>query len=101
MSPYFTNLWQVTQIATSILILYIAFNSSANIQSSLMSNDGFDQLGFYLLAILYFFMGVGSLTSTAINNKYGTRACLIIGGCGNVIWILSSILASKYNDYRL
>jgi len=58
-----------------------------------MEENGFKQLGFYILAILYFFMGIGSLMSTAIINKYGTRFCLMIGGLGIVVWILSSLLA--------
>lgn len=58
-----------------------------------MEENGYDKLGFYILAVLYFFMGVGSLMSTAIINKFGTRFCLIIGGFGIVSWILSSLLA--------
>jgi len=41
-------------------------------------------MGFYILAVLYLFMGIGSLVSTAIINKLGSRYCLIIGGLGNV-----------------
>lgn len=58
-----------------------------------MEEDGFDSLGFFILAVLYFFMGLGSLMSTAIINKYGTRWCLVMGGIGNVVWILSTLLA--------
>jgi hypothetical protein len=61
-----------------------------------MKNDGFDDLGFYILAILYFFMGMGSLLSTAINNKLGVKFCLMVGGAGNVTWILTTVLAAKY-----
>lgn len=78
------NLSQLTQISLGILMLYIAFNSAANLQSLIMSDDGFGQLGFYILALLYFFMGIGSLISTAVINKFGTKVCLIIGGVGNV-----------------
>jgi len=49
-----------------------------------MEENGFETLGFFILAVLYFFMGLGSLLSTAIINKYGTRFCLVIGGVGNV-----------------
>lgn len=62
-----------------------------------MEEEGFDSLGFYILAILYFFMGLGSLLSTAIINRYGTRFCLVLGGFGNVQWILSTLLA-VYKD---
>ena len=49
-----------------------------------MMEDGFGQMGFYILAVLYLFMGIGSLVSTAIINKLGSKYCLIIGGLGNV-----------------
>jgi len=58
-----------------------------------MEENGFETLGFFILAVLYFFMGLGSLLSTAIINKYGTRFCLVIGGVGNVQWIMSTLLA--------
>lgn len=58
-----------------------------------MEENGFEQLGFYILAVLYFFMGLGSLLSTAIINKFGTRFCLVLGGIGNVQWIVSTLLA--------
>jgi MFS family permease len=68
-------------------------NSSANIQSEIMEENNFEQLGFYILAVLYFFMGIGSLMSTAVINKFGTRFCLMTGGFGIVVWILSTLLA--------
>jgi hypothetical protein len=58
-----------------------------------MEENGFDALGFYILAVMYFFMGIGSILSTAIINKFGTRFCLVMGGFGNVQWILSTLLA--------
>lgn len=58
-----------------------------------MEEDGFEDLGFFILAVVYFFMGFGSLLSTAAINKFGTKGCLIFGGVGNTIWILSTILA--------
>jgi MFS family permease len=61
-----------------------------------MNHDGFGQLGFYILAVLYFCMAVGSLISTAVINRIGTKVCMILGGLGNTAWILSSILAAKY-----
>lgn len=38
-------------------------------------------------------MGIGSITSTAAINRYGTRLCLVMGGIGCAIWIFSTILA--------
>lgn len=61
-----------------------------------MDHDGFGKLGFYILALLYLFMAIGSILSTAVINKIGTKLCLIMGGLGNTLWILSTILAAKY-----
>ncbi len=47
----YQNLWHVTQIALGFLFLYCAFNSSQNIQSLIMEQDGFGKLGFYSLGI--------------------------------------------------
>jgi len=45
-----------------------------------MEEDGFDNLGFFILAVVYLFMGVGSLVSNAAINKIGTKGCLVLGG---------------------
>eukprot|EP00347_Sterkiella_histriomuscorum_P022750 403337297 len=94
MSKY-QNFGKLTHISGGILLMYIAFNSASNLQSQIMDTDGFGQMGFYILAVLYLFMGFGSLLSTAIINKYGSRKCMIAGGIGNVQWILMTILAAE------
>jgi hypothetical protein len=58
-----------------------------------MEEDGFGQLGFFILAVVYFFIGIGSIMSTAIMNKYGTRVALMLGGVGITTWIMSTLLA--------
>lgn len=40
-------------------------------------------------------MGIGSLMSTAVINKIGTKGCLIVGGLGNVVWIMSMLLVAE------
>jgi MFS family permease len=84
-------------MSVGILFLYMAFNSVNNIQSTLMEADGFNDIGFYVLAFLYLCMGIGSLISTAIINKYGTKVCLIAGGVGNFVYILAQMMVgAKY-----
>ncbi len=78
--------------------MYIAFNSASNIQSQIMADDGFGQLGFFILALLYFFMGLGSLMSTAFIKLLGTKTCLFIGGLGNVQWIFFTIMAVEQKN---
>jgi MFS family permease len=97
------NFGKATQISLGIMLLYIAFNSASNIQSKIMEEDGFDKLGFFILAVVYFFMGIGSLMSNAAINKFGTKGCLLFGGknflftkftlgIGVTLWIVSTIM---------
>mmetsp|Transcript_34919 Transcript_34919/g.33965 ORF Transcript_34919/g.33965 Transcript_34919/m.33965 type:complete len:111 (-) Transcript_34919:1151-1483(-) len=88
----YQNFCQLAHISFSILLLYIAFDSAANLQAEIMEQDGYGDLGYFILAVLYFCMGMGSFFSTAVMNKLGTRACLIMGGVGNVVWICSGIM---------
>ena len=85
----YTNLSQVTQLSIGILFLYMAFNSANNLQTTLMSQAGFEDIGFFLLGFLFLMMGVGSLISTAAINRYGTKMCLVFGGIGNLIYLLA------------
>lgn len=71
-SPPFSNFLRLVYLSLCILLLYTAFNSAADLESEIMENDGFGHLGYYVLAVLYFFMGLGSLISTAVINKLGT-----------------------------
>lgn len=45
-------------------------------------------------------MGIGSILSTAINNKMGVKFCLMLGGAGNIVWILTTVLAAKYKEAK-
>jgi hypothetical protein len=83
-------------ISVCILVLYTAFNSAADVESELMEKEGFGHLGYYVLAILYFFMGLGSIISTAAINKFGTRWCLVFGGIGCVISLIASLMGALY-----
>lgn len=63
-----------------------------------MEEDGYGTLGYYILAVLFFCMGMGSLLSTAAMNKIGTRGCLLMGGLGNIIWICSTIMPAHQSE---
>jgi hypothetical protein len=64
----YRNFDRVTLISVGFLLLFIAFNSAANLASKAMSDDGFDSLGFYSNACLYFVFAICSFFSTAIVN---------------------------------
>lgn len=57
-----------------------------------MDEDGYGDLGFYVLAVLNIFMCIGAILSTAAINKFGTKLCLVFGGIGNSLWIFLSLL---------
>jgi endo-1,4-beta-mannosidase len=59
-----------------------------------MEEDGFGKLGFYSLAVLYAFVGIGSMVSTAVMNKIGVKLSMVLGGMGSMLWVFSSIVAA-------
>ena len=86
------NFFKVSYFSFCILVLYIAFNSTNNIEASLIRKDGYRHLGFILLALLYLFMAFGSILSTAVINKFGVRFGLMVGGIGCAISIFMTLL---------
>lgn len=63
----------------------------------MLTNDDYGKLGFYSLAVLYFFIGIGSMMSTAIMNKIGVKASMVLGGLGHFSWVFSfNFAALKY-----
>lgn len=65
-----------------------------NLQSYIMNLDGFGPAGFYNLAFLSLFCGLGSFLSTYVVNKLGIKYCLALSALGNSIWIYSTIFAA-------
>ena len=64
-----------------------------------MITDGFGELGFYSLAVLYTFVVLGSLLSAAILNIIGIKPCLLIGGVAISLWAISSIFPAIKYEY--
>jgi hypothetical protein len=60
--------------------LFTAINSAINLSSKMLENDGYDKLGIYSNAILYFSIAIGSVVSTDAMNKIGVRLIMAIGG---------------------
>mmetsp|Transcript_43037 Transcript_43037/g.31018 ORF Transcript_43037/g.31018 Transcript_43037/m.31018 type:complete len:129 (-) Transcript_43037:1294-1680(-) len=52
-----------------------------------------------MLAVLYFFIGVGSLMSAACLKKLGTKTCLVLGGLGHFIFVFASILPAYSHEH--
>lgn len=56
-----------------------------------MSNDDYDQLGYFSLALLYLTLGFGCLIATAIMGKIGVKKSLMLGSVCDTLWILCSL----------
>jgi hypothetical protein len=54
-----------------------------------MKNNGLGNLGYTLLAILYLFIGIGSLMSSALLKKWGMKKCMVLGGLGHFTFVFA------------
>eukprot|EP00347_Sterkiella_histriomuscorum_P001898 403370246 len=61
----YPNLCKVTHISIGFLFLFIAFNSADNLAAKVMKDDGFNNIGFYSMSLLYLAFAIGSFFSTA------------------------------------
>jgi hypothetical protein len=95
----YTNLGRATFCSVAFMFLSIATNSVLNFQSEAMSNEGFESLGFYNLAMLYGSLGVGCLVSTSVMNKLGTQYSMALGSLCNFVWIICSIFPALKAQY--
>ena len=67
--------------------------------SLVLEQDGLKDLGFYILAVLYFSIAVSSIFSTALLKKLGIYKCLIFGGFGHFCFVVAQIFpAIKYDN---
>jgi len=57
-------------------------------------------LGYYLLAVLYFSISLFSPFSSAILKRWGTKSCLFIGGMGHCLFVIASILPAWRREWR-
>jgi hypothetical protein len=95
----YVNIWAALWQNLGFLILYIAYNSGANVQAKMMEQLGFGKLGFYNLACVQLTIVVGTMFSTTIISKLGIRVAHAGGAIGITIWTLSSLVpAMKKNE---
>lgn len=57
-----------------------------------MQMAGYEKLGYFSIAVLYGFIGIGCLISTSLMNKIGAQNSMIIGSLCDFTWILCSII---------
>jgi MFS family permease len=81
-------------------MLFIAFNSAANLSGQALKNDGFEGLGFYTMATLYLVFAFCSFFSSALVNKMGAKLSLFVGGLCYSFWILCFLPPAFYQDHK-
>ncbi len=81
-------------MSVGFTILFIALNSSMNVQSLIMETDGYGALGFYNNAVFALFVGFGCLISTHVMKKIGDKWCMCISAATISMWITCSVLGA-------
>jgi MFS family permease len=95
----YLNLWKSLYVCLCFFLLFIAFNSTQNLSSEVQKLNNLGNFGYILLAILYLFIGIGSLVSSAVLKKIGFSKCLVIGASGHFCFVFAQILPAWRYDY--
>jgi hypothetical protein len=75
-------------MSIGFLLLFLSFNSAANMSPKAMADDDMGNLGFYSMACMYLVYAILSFISTPLVNKLGIRASLVIGSLSYFFWVL-------------
>jgi len=90
-SKYCTrNIFNVVALGSSFCIFFTAFNTTQNYITELKKN-----LGFWTLAVLYFFFAIFNFFSPAVIDKIGPRVSMIVGGIPYVLFVLASCFTNS------
>ena len=79
-------------LAWGFFLLFSAYVSCANIQSKIMKELGFSNLGFIMLSLSYLFFCTTAMFAAPINKKLGTKWTLVISSLAYVCIIASFII---------
>jgi hypothetical protein len=63
-----SNVKAILTLALGFLIMFVAFTSSANIYSKLMRDQGYGNLGFYGMALLYISFSIGCFLAPSVTS---------------------------------
>ena len=75
--------------------------STMNLQTVVMSKQGLDKLGYYVIGFVYISYGFGSLLSPSVLKLFGVNMAIILGGISNTVWILSTTFSSVAGDLMI
>ena len=82
-------------------ILFNAINTTQNLLSEVLADDGFGSLGFYSLGGYYAVFGVASIWAGQLINLWGERVCMVIGSVGYTLYTAAQILPVAQKEYGI
>ncbi|KAL4470394.1 hypothetical protein ABPG74_012005 [Tetrahymena malaccensis] len=89
----------VRYLAFCYLALFVAFNSTQNLVSTLFKQQGYEYLGVLSLFFIYFFFAISSLFAKTLIGKYSYRHIFPLSSLGYTSFVLSGIwVCSCSND---
>jgi MFS family permease len=93
------NLDRLLLVSTGFLLMFAAFNTAQNLTTKVMKDNNFGNLGYYSLAVHYFFFGICSFISAPVVMKLGPRLSMLFGAMTYSIFIAAFILPIERNDH--
>jgi MFS family permease len=88
------NIGKLMIMNVGFLLLWSSFNTAQNLAAQILTDNGFDKLGFVSLAVLYLVCGLGCFLATPIVNKIGNRLSFVIGGFTYTMYVATFLLPS-------
>ena len=97
----YDNLGQVLIMSVGFTTLFTAFNTCQNFASKVLNDDGFDNIGFTTLGVLYLTFSICSFFSTAIVNRINKiNFSMSLGALCYSFWIVCFLLPSFYSERK-
>ena len=90
----YANLDRLLLLSFGFFLLFSAFGTAQGLAAKVLQQNGFKNLGFHSLSMLYLTFGVFSLFSSIIVTKCGMKTSLVLGSLCYAVYIASFILAA-------
>ena len=94
MNQRYPNIKAVIILSASYFVLFLAFFSSANSSAKALRDSGFNNMGFYSLAMLYMNFGLSSLWTPRVVKAIHPKKTMVIASIFYSLWIVSLALTT-------